>query len=563
MWEVIDVGRNYAWLPHLTNEIVSGARKTKLCAYSVALEGWRRGLELKWYTADSKMFNDMIIFGVNPPGRLFSLSSQERTHYFFRTRGDKVSNEAVQIGSDKDETKFWLAKAGVPVPEGKMFGEEIQDESIISYAVSIGFPVVLKPTNGSLGKGVITNIKNGDELRKALFYVRKELGYTEVIVERYVPGDEYRVYVVEDQVIGAYNRLPANIIGDGIHSIKELIELKNQERKKNPRLHSCLIEIDQEILDFIQWEGYSLDSVPEKGKRIFLREKSNVSAGGDPIDVTDQLPIKIKDMAVNAIKAIPGLHHGGVDIIVGNNSEDKEVSAVVIELNPTAQIGGILFPIKGQARDIPSAIIDYYFPETKGLNSQHSNIYFDLNTVLDPLQSRSALEVQVAPAPLGRLYAKKYIVSGKVQRVSYQQWLRQQAFDLNLSGFINNVYDGTIEVVVAGTNKADVNNFKNILFQAPAKGTVKKVVEETWDEPVKVGFEISEELNGSSTNLRSVETKLKKIKREMNRLEKEHRRMVRRVVLIEQSRSWKYTRPLREIGKWLKNLLKSFKPKGN
>src|SRR5690625_3660948 len=91
-------------LPQLPNDIVTKARKTRLCSYSVALEGWRRGLKLKWYTRDSEHFQDMIIFGVNPPGRLFSLSSDKRTHYFFRTRGDKVTNEAVEL--DRKSTRL-------------------------------------------------------------------------------------------------------------------------------------------------------------------------------------------------------------------------------------------------------------------------------------------------------------------------------------------------------------------------------------------------------------------------------------------------------------------------
>src|SRR5699024_1462775 len=92
-------------LPHLTENIVKNARKTRLDAFAVALEGWRRGLKLKWYTKDSPHFDNMIIFGVNPPGRLFSLSSDNSTHYFFRTRGDKVTNKAVEIGSEKGDTK--------------------------------------------------------------------------------------------------------------------------------------------------------------------------------------------------------------------------------------------------------------------------------------------------------------------------------------------------------------------------------------------------------------------------------------------------------------------------
>ena len=203
-------------LPHLTNEIVRSAKKTKLCAFSVAIEGWRRGLTLKWYTKDSEQFQDMIVFGVNPPGRLFSLSSEERTHYFFRTRGDKVTNEAVIIGSDKDKTKEYLINNGVPSPIGKMFTTESSVDDIIDtveQTKGLKYPLVVKPVDGSLGMGVVTNIKNRDALRRAVNYVREVLRYEEIIVEKHIQGKEYRIYVVGDKAVAAYNRVPANIIG--------------------------------------------------------------------------------------------------------------------------------------------------------------------------------------------------------------------------------------------------------------------------------------------------------------------------------------------------------------
>ncbi|MBM7095816.1 acylphosphatase [Bacillus sp. H-16] len=531
-------------LPHLTSETVKGARKTKLCAYAVALEGWRRGLKLKWYTIDSGKFDNMITFGVNPPGRLFSLSSEGRTHYFFRTRGDKVTNEAVEIGSDKDETKILLSKAGVPVPEGHVFSENVSNEEILSLSTEINFPVVLKPLNGSLGNGVITNIRNPIELKKALKYVRLDLGYLEVIVERYVPGDEYRVYVVEDKVIAAYNRLPARIIGDGNLTIFELIELKNKERKKNPRLFSCLIEIDQETLDFINDAGYDLDSIPGKGEEIYLKEKTNVSAGGDPVDVTDELDKEIKQIAIDAVNAVPGLYHGGVDIIIDTSNPEKQ-SGVVIELNPTAQIGGILFPVKGRARDIPSAIIDYYFPETKENKKKKSDFYFDLNTVLEPLQSRSAVEVEVSPAPIGKVHGRKYKISGSVRSVRFQKYIKKEALDRNLHGYINSQMDGSIEVIIAGTNKDVVHNFKEIITQHEMNVKIKKITEENWKEPVKVGFEISEGMNLSS--IKSVESSLKKMEKEIKKVEKEKRKLEKSSIQIELSNSWKYTSIFRKI----------------
>src|SRR5690625_1684007 len=123
----------------------------------------------------------------------------------------------------------------------------------------IEYPVVLKPTDGSFGKGVITNISNVEELKNALAIVRTEQNIRNVMIEQHIPGEEYRVYVVGDQAVAAMNRIPANIIGDGNSSIRQLIGIKNEERKLNPRLISCLIQVDAEIKGFIESQGYTLD----------------------------------------------------------------------------------------------------------------------------------------------------------------------------------------------------------------------------------------------------------------------------------------------------------------
>lgn len=540
-------------LPQLTEEMVKNARKTRLCSFAVAIEGWRRGLKLKWYTRDSEHYKDMIIFGVNPPGRLFSLSSDKRTHYFFRTRGDKVTNEAVEIGSDKEKTKILMEKNGVPVPKGRGFGEHDTDEEIINYGLSLGFPLVVKPTDGSLGLGVVTNIVNEEELREALDYVRHQLGYDDVIVEQYIVGKEYRLYVIEDEVIAAYNRVPANITGDGIHTIEELIELKNLERRRNARLNSCLIEIDVEIINLLEEKGYTLDTVLPKGKLLYLREKSNISIGGDPIDVTDDLSDEVKQIAINALKTVPGLYHGGVDIIIneGNVSRDP---AVVLELNPTAQIGGILFPLKGKARNIPAAIIDYYFPETKGMDTSGSKIYFDMSTVLEPLENRSAIEVEVAPAPMGKLYSKQLLVTGDVQKQSFHEWIKKEAVNRNLHGHVKRVFYDTIEIVVAGTNLDKIQDFKRIITESPRNAKVRNIREKKWNGPIKIGFEINERYNTS--RFRSAETALRILNRDFTQLDRKKQRVEKVNRYILESNSWKLTAPIRKIGAHIRQFKK-------
>ncbi|WP_019378058.1 acylphosphatase [Virgibacillus halodenitrificans] len=534
------------WLPHLTNEVVADAHGNLLDAYALSLEGWRRGLTLRWHVKDSEKFSEMLTWFVDKPGQLFSLSYKERTHYFFRTRGDKVTNEAVIIGKDKEKTKQTLQNAGVRVPEGKQFSEEKTDEEIVHYASSIGYPVVLKPTDGSFGRGVISNITSSGELEHSLSYLRTELNYKDVIIEQYIPGEEYRLYVVENEVIGAINRIPPNVIGDGVNSLKALIELKNEERSLNPRLVSCPITVNQECIDFIGRKGYTLETVPEKDEQVFLSAKSNISIGGDPIDVLDVLPQVVKDTAINAIKAVDGLSHGAVDLIIHNDRNINE-AVFVIELNPTAQIGAILYPMRGKSRDVPAAIIDYYFPETKNMKVDRTKTFFDFHDVLDPLQSRDASVTTVTPSPMDKIYSKKYTVSGEVQDLGYHRGLRKHAFERYLHGFVMNLENGDIEVVVAGTDPEMVDDFKNGLWEDEERATVIEVQEATYDEPIKVGFEIKADLKTQLEELKLYKQELELLDYKIKKAEVQHRK-------YQESLSWRATKPVRLVGAIFKKI---------
>ncbi len=250
-------------------------------------------------------------------------------------------------------------------------------------------------------------------------------------------------------------------------------------------------------------------------------KKTNVSSGGDPVDVTDTLPEEYKKIAINALKAVDDFPHGGVDIIV-NDRSDVKGEAVVIELNPTAQIGGALFPIEGEARDIPKAIVDYYFPETKGrVDTTKSRVSFDLINVLEPLENRAALEVEVAPAPIGELYIRKYIVNGNVQRYNYHKWLKKQALDQNLHGYVKSVVFDEIEVVVAGTDKKAVEDFKEVIKGYPQGSEVTRIKEEEYEGFVTVGFEISEKYN--TGNIKSVQHALKRMDKDLQTYRKKKR----------------------------------------
>src|SRR5699024_9033952 len=212
----------------------------------------------------------------------------ERSHYFFRTRGDKVTNEAVELGMDKQNTKIKLSQAGVRVPKGKLFRKDIDINEVFKYIDEIGYPVVLKPVDGSFGRGVFVGLFSEDEVAQAFTFIQKELN-EDIIVEQYIDGHDYRLYVVGNEVVGAILRVPTNIIGDGKTTVEELIKIKNKDRMRNPRLIDCQININNDFLEYLIKSGFNLNSVPKKNEIVYFSEKANISLGGDPIDVLDEL----------------------------------------------------------------------------------------------------------------------------------------------------------------------------------------------------------------------------------------------------------------------------------
>lgn len=525
----------YKWMPHLEGAVPPAGQGKRISTYTLSLEAWRRGLKLKFYPVFDKE-NRLKI--------RYSISNDKKTHHFSLSMGDKVTKEAFNICQNKELTKQYLRKYGVPVPKGKMFGKDVDDEEILDFVKNLSFPLVFKPTDGNAGKGVFANIQSIEEFESIVPYVRHELGFKEVIVEEYIPGEEFRICVIEDRVLGAINRRPASILGDGIHTVKELIDQKNQIRKANPHLTSRLIRYDREINSMLKRKGYNMNSIPEKEERVFLREKSNLSAGGDAIDVTDQLTENLKDIAINAGKAIPGLAHYGVDMII-----DKEKdTGVILEVNARPGLGGHLFPMEGQPRDFAKEIIDYYFPETTDV--ERSWLYFDFDSVIEPIKKRSASSVDVTPPPKRKIYGKKYIVYGKVQVVGYRAWIRRQALRRNLHGFVKNLDDGSVLIVVAGTDKEVVDEFKNVCFKGPKKAEVLDVNEFEWNKPVKLGFEIKrKELEIPPQELYRENLK---VQEEKEKLEREKELFKQKYKRITESKSWKVTSPIRKFYKFFK-----------
>jgi len=461
----------YTWLPHLENSLPKSARGYTVSLYSIALEAWRRGLELTFIQTKASKSNSS-----------YTLSDGKDTYRFSSTRGERVTREAIRTCVDKMKTKTRLLNAGVPTPKGKEFAEQDSEKIIVKYAEELGYPLVIKPVKGTGGKGVIANIGNKPQLKRALKYVRQELDYPDIIVEEFFEGEDYRVYVLDGRAIAATKRISANVIGDGKSTIKKLIKEKNKHRRDLELYRTSLIKIDSEVGDMLERVNYTLDSVPAKDERVFLKSKNNITAGGDPVDSTDELPEEVKQIAVDAANAIPNLVQAGVDLMYNGEK------ATIIEINSRPNIRLNLFPLEGKARDIPKEIVDYYFPNSKA--NQKSPLYFDFGPIWRKLKSGEVKEYKVPNLPKGNLKLTRFRITGNIQRTGYGSWVKKHADQLGVSGYINHFRSGHTSLVICGTEEK-IKQFKEVLQKDHSnKWTVKKISEKSRITPVPIGFEI-------------------------------------------------------------------------
>jgi len=270
------------------------------------------------------------------------------------TTGD-TSYVAVKIASDKQLTKALLNEAGVPVPEG---GTVTTLEEAQRIARRLRVPVTLKPLDGNQGKGVTTKCATPEEVEKAFAFAR-EYG-RRIIVERFVEGRDYRVLVAGGRIAAASFRRPAHVIGDGVSTITELVEIENQNPSRGAGHSNILtrLALDAHAEDMLRRQGYAPDSVPAPGVCVELRSNANLSTGGTAEDVTDILPESTRALCVRAANKI-GLDVAGIDIVCRDIAVPlDEQGGAVIEVNAAPGIRMHQHPSAGQPRDAGEAIVD-------------------------------------------------------------------------------------------------------------------------------------------------------------------------------------------------------------
>lgn len=281
------------------------------------------------------------------------------------TLSDSTSCISVDISCDKTVTKELLHQAGIPVPKGIVC---YTAEEAIEAAEEIGYPVVAKPSNGNQGKGVSLKLQNPEEITSAFAIARK---YDEsVIIEEYIEGNDYRVLIVGNQVAAAAMRIPAYVMGDGIHTVAQLVALKNDDERRGEGHEKPLtkIKIDDISMGILRKQGLTADDIPLKGIRIFLKTNGNISTGGEAVDCTDKIHPYNQEIAIRAARIV-GLDIAGIDIACKDISRPiGPDNGAVIEVNAAPGIRMHLYPSKGKPRKVGNAIVDMLFPS----GSKHS-----------------------------------------------------------------------------------------------------------------------------------------------------------------------------------------------
>src|ERR1700758_4273350 len=267
---------------------------------------------------------------------------------------------AVELASDKEETNKILAGLGLPVPQQELVQSETQ---AVRAARRIGFPVVTKPYNGNHGRGISIRLSTEEEVAHG-YQVAREHSRS-VVIESFLEGEDHRLLVVNGELVAATRRTPGHVVGDGEHTVAQLIDIVNQDSRRGVGHEKVLtrLELDAQAQKMLARAGLTAEAVPEEGRTVFLRSTANLSTGGTATDVTDVIHPDNREMAERAVRAI-GLDVGGVDFLSKNITESyRKIGGGICEVNAAPGFRMHVAPSEGTPRDVAAPVIDMLFPQ--------------------------------------------------------------------------------------------------------------------------------------------------------------------------------------------------------
>jgi cyanophycin synthetase len=268
---------------------------------------------------------------------------------------------AVEISCDKEDTHNMLSDLGLPVPQQRLVYSPAE---AIRAAKRIGVPVVLKPLDGNHGRGVSINLTEDAQIEVAFAEAKAQSKSRGILVEQYVTGMDHRMLVVNGELVAVAKRVPGHVVGDGKHTIAELVAIVNQDPRRGIGHEKVLteLELDTQAERLMADAGHTAATVLPEGETFYLRSTANLSTGGTAIDMTDVCHPDNRDMAERTIKAV-GLDVGGVDFLTSDITKSyKEIGGAIVEVNAAPGFRMHVAPSEGKPRDVSGKVMDMLFP---------------------------------------------------------------------------------------------------------------------------------------------------------------------------------------------------------
>lgn len=427
------------------SDVVLGARLRKIPhigsnSYLVALAAWQRGLQVSFHYSfahQEARFRHLPVSGER--GELLVIRHGKRRHAFHRGLGDRIDAAASRLTRHKPATLATWQAAGLPTPQGVVVapGERQAAEALLEQG---GNCFVLKPLDGSLGAGV------EGRLTQAQVLSRLSTLDQPMLLEPFIQGTEYRVYVVDGQVVSAYIRRPACVVGDGQHSIAALVEHKAALRRQHRYYRQEPFALDAATSDHLRAQGWRVDAVPRAGEVVFLSDIPSLHHGGDFIDGMPTLSPTARATAEQAATEL-GVVFAGIDLIeTAPAASGGMARAVLLEanVNPLLELSALPMPgvfDTGHNR-VAEALIDAYFPDSRGY-PRLTAASFDMLPICDAL-SHGQLDHVTLPT-LGRdwCHRRSVLPAAKADEAQVQQlgqqlrqqgvhasWIRRQTGDV-------------------------------------------------------------------------------------------------------------------------------------
>ena len=277
------------------------------------------------------------------------------------TMTSNTSAIAVDVASDKDLTGRLLSAAGLPVPRAESIRTADQAAAV---ANRIGYPVVCKPLDGNHGRGVCLDLRNEAAVRAAFPVAEEQSRRGWVIVETFVTGRDYRCLVIDGRIAAIAERVPAHVVGDGEHSVAELVEVTNSDPRRGVGHEKVLtrIKVDDAAVQLVRAQGYAMDDVPPAQSSINLTLTGNMSTGGISIDRTFEAHPENIEIAEEAARVI-GLDIAGIDFICPDITEPvRETGGAICEVNAAPGFRMHTHPTMGDPQFISKSVVDMLFP---------------------------------------------------------------------------------------------------------------------------------------------------------------------------------------------------------